>query len=61
VWIIYVSEILYFIYSAQYLYSHYAKNYLTTSQMQNTIKYCEISKILDLYLDKYNIPVFYIT
>jgi hypothetical protein len=34
---------------------------LTASQMQNTIMYCEVPIILDLYLDKYNITVFYLT
>jgi len=59
VWAIYVSEILYFIYLPQYLYSPYARNYLTAGKMQNKIGYCKIAKILNLYLVKYNIPVFY--
>jgi len=59
-WIIYVSEILYFMYSLQYLYSSYAGKYLKASQMQNKIRYCQIAKILDLYLDKYYI-IYYIT
>ena len=29
--------------------------------MQNKIRYWEIAQIVDLYMDKYNIPVIYIT
>ena len=52
---------LYLMYSPQYLYPPYAKKKLTASQMQNKIRYCGFAKILDLYLDKYDIPVFYTT
>jgi hypothetical protein len=55
-----MSEILYFMYSPQDLYSSYAGNYLRASQMQNKIRYRKTAKILDLYLEKYNIPLFYL-
>jgi phosphohistidine phosphatase SixA len=45
----------------QHLYSPYARTYLTASQMQNKIRYREIVQIVDLYLNKCNITVSYIT